>query len=70
MASADLTRLYAHEMADGLRAGDYTARDLVTVHRERAERQNRALNAWLCFNDTAFDEADAEYRRALERGRR
>ena len=69
MTDGDVTRLYAHEMAARLRAGDVTARELAVAHLERAERQNHALNAWLCFNDGALDEADAaDARLAVARG--
>ena len=65
----DVTRLHAHEMAARLRAGDVSARDLAVAHREGAERQNHALNAWLAFNDGALDEADAaDARLAVARG--
>jgi aspartyl-tRNA(Asn)/glutamyl-tRNA(Gln) amidotransferase subunit A len=59
MVTDDVTRLHAHEMAARLRAGDVSARELAVAHREAAERQNHALNAWLAFNDDALDEADA-----------
>jgi aspartyl-tRNA(Asn)/glutamyl-tRNA(Gln) amidotransferase subunit A len=59
MSVTDVTRLHAHEMAAALRAGEVSARELAQAHRERAERQNRALNAWLCFNDAAPAAADA-----------
>ncbi len=56
----DLTRLHAHEMARLLRHGDVTARELTEAHLALAERQNRALNAWLTIDrDRALAEADA-----------
>ena len=44
---ADLTRLRAHEMAALLRARQVSSRALTEAHLAAAERQNRALNAWL-----------------------
>jgi aspartyl-tRNA(Asn)/glutamyl-tRNA(Gln) amidotransferase subunit A len=56
----DPTRLHAHEMAAALRAGQTTARELATAHLELAERQDRALNAWLSIDrERALAEADA-----------
>src|SRR5258708_4357067 len=69
MTSDTVTRLHAHEMATRLRTGEISARELVVAHREVAERQNHALNAWLAFNDGALDEADAaDERLAVARG--
>jgi Asp-tRNA(Asn)/Glu-tRNA(Gln) amidotransferase A subunit family amidase len=45
--TADLTRLKAHEMADRLRAGEVTSRELTEAHLDAAEAGNHALNAWL-----------------------
>jgi aspartyl-tRNA(Asn)/glutamyl-tRNA(Gln) amidotransferase subunit A len=57
---SDLTRLHAHEMADALRAGSISSRELTEAHLARAERQNRALNAWLTIDRArALAEADA-----------
>jgi aspartyl-tRNA(Asn)/glutamyl-tRNA(Gln) amidotransferase subunit A len=47
---ADLTRLHAHEMAALLRSGEVSSRELTQAHLAVAERQNRALNAWLVIN--------------------
>jgi len=59
-ATADLTRLFAHDMATLLRHGDVTSRELAEAHLGLAERQNRALNAWLTIDGPrALDEADA-----------
>jgi aspartyl-tRNA(Asn)/glutamyl-tRNA(Gln) amidotransferase subunit A len=56
----DLTRLFAHEMAKGLRDGDVTSRELTEAHAALAERQNRALNAWLTIDrEGALEEAEA-----------
>ncbi len=57
---SDLTRLRAHEMADLLRAGEVSARELAEAHLAGAERDNRALNAWLTIDRArALEEADA-----------
>jgi aspartyl-tRNA(Asn)/glutamyl-tRNA(Gln) amidotransferase subunit A len=57
---ADLTRLTGHELAARLRAGEVSARDIALEHLEVAERQNRALNAWLVLErETALEQADA-----------
>jgi aspartyl-tRNA(Asn)/glutamyl-tRNA(Gln) amidotransferase subunit A len=56
----DLTRLHAHEMADRLRAGETTSRELAESHLDAAERDNRGLNAWLSIDrERALAEADA-----------
>jgi aspartyl-tRNA(Asn)/glutamyl-tRNA(Gln) amidotransferase subunit A len=56
----DLTRLHAHEMASRLRAGETSARELAEGHLAAAERDNRALNAWLSIDPKrALDDADA-----------
>ncbi len=56
----DPTRLHAHEMAALLRAGEFRARDVAEAHLANAERQNRALNAWLSIDrERALGEADA-----------
>ena len=58
--AADLTHLHAHEMAAALRAGSVSSRELTEAHLARAERQNRALNAWLTIDsERALAEADA-----------
>ncbi|HEX5149209.1 MAG TPA: amidase family protein, partial [Candidatus Limnocylindrales bacterium] len=56
----DLTRLHAHEMAALLRSGEVSSRELTEAHLGAAERENRALNAWLTIDrDRALGEADA-----------
>jgi aspartyl-tRNA(Asn)/glutamyl-tRNA(Gln) amidotransferase subunit A len=56
----DLTRLKAHEMADRLRAGEVTSRELAEAHLDAAEAGNHALNAWLTVDrDEALRGADA-----------
>ena len=47
---ADLTRLHAHEQAALLRDGELTSRELTEAHLAAAERDNRALNAWLTID--------------------
>ncbi len=58
--SADLTALLAHDMAAGMRTGEITSRELTLAHLATAERQNRALNAWLVIDrEGALLQADA-----------
>jgi aspartyl-tRNA(Asn)/glutamyl-tRNA(Gln) amidotransferase subunit A len=65
--SRDLTRLRAHEMAASLRGGSVSARELTEAHLALAERQNRALNAWLVIGRAdALAGADAADRRIAE----
>ena len=54
------TRLFAHEMAARLRNGEMSSRDLTEAHLDAAERDNRALNAWLTIDrEGALAGADA-----------
>jgi len=63
----DPTRRYAHEMAALLRRGEVSSRELVEAHLAVAERQNRALNAWLVIDRRgALAGADAADRRIAE----
>ncbi|HEY8632674.1 MAG TPA: Asp-tRNA(Asn)/Glu-tRNA(Gln) amidotransferase subunit GatA [Candidatus Limnocylindrales bacterium] len=56
----DVTRLLAHEMADRLRAGEVSSRELTVAHLDAAEGGNRALNAWLTIDrEEALRQADA-----------
>ena len=56
----DLTRLLAHEMADRLRAGEVSSRELTAAHLDAAEAGNHVLNAWLAIDrDVALRQADA-----------
>src|SRR6478672_10159853 len=56
----DLTRLLAHEMADRLRAGELSSRELTTSHLDAAEAGNHALNAWLTIDrESALAQAHA-----------
>ena len=60
MTADDLTRLLAHEMADRLRAGQTTSRELTAAHLARAHATDRGLHAWLTIDDErAMGEADA-----------
>jgi aspartyl-tRNA(Asn)/glutamyl-tRNA(Gln) amidotransferase subunit A len=43
----DLTRLHAHQMAAGLRAGEFSSRELVDAHLARIKATDRPLHAWL-----------------------
>ena len=43
----DLTRPAAHEMADGLRRGDFSARELTDAHLAAIEKTDRPLHAWV-----------------------
>ncbi|HEX7498439.1 MAG TPA: Asp-tRNA(Asn)/Glu-tRNA(Gln) amidotransferase subunit GatA [Candidatus Limnocylindrales bacterium] len=64
---ADLTRLHAHEMAALLRRGEVSSRALTEAHLAVAERQNRALNAWLViYRPEALAQADAADKRIAE----
>ena len=63
----DPTRLHAHEMAALLRAGETTSRALTEAHLAVAERQNRALHAWLViYREDALAQADAADKRIAE----
>jgi aspartyl-tRNA(Asn)/glutamyl-tRNA(Gln) amidotransferase subunit A len=66
-ALSEPTRLLAHEQAAKLRAGELSSRELTEAHLAVAERQNRALNAWLAIDrERALDEADAADARLAE----
>jgi aspartyl-tRNA(Asn)/glutamyl-tRNA(Gln) amidotransferase subunit A len=69
----DLTRLTAHELADRLRAGETSSREITTAHLARARATNRGLNAWLTLDDDRAlgeaDAADARLRAARGEGR-
>jgi aspartyl-tRNA(Asn)/glutamyl-tRNA(Gln) amidotransferase subunit A len=69
---ADPTRLAVRDMAAALRAGTFSARELVDAHLRLAHRQNRALNAWVFFDDEraleAADRADARVVDARRKG--
>jgi aspartyl-tRNA(Asn)/glutamyl-tRNA(Gln) amidotransferase subunit A len=57
---ADLTRLFAHQMATGLRAGDFTARELTDAHLDQIGRTDGPLHAWVFVDrEAARDQADA-----------
>jgi len=67
---AALIRRHAHEMALLLRAGEVTSVELTEAHLAVAERQNRALHAWLTIDrERALHEArDADARIGAARG--
>jgi aspartyl-tRNA(Asn)/glutamyl-tRNA(Gln) amidotransferase subunit A len=69
-ASPDVNWLHAHEMAARLRSGELSSRELTEAHLAVAERQNRALNAWLTIDrGRALEAADAaDARLAAARG--
>src|SRR3954469_14313597 len=62
MSDSRLTRLHAREMASGLRAGDFSARELADAHLTNIEATNRALHAWVFVDEdetrSQADEAD------------
>jgi aspartyl-tRNA(Asn)/glutamyl-tRNA(Gln) amidotransferase subunit A len=59
-ATADLTRALGHELGARLRAGEVSSREITLAHLDGAERENRALNAWLTIDRAgALAEADA-----------
>ena len=63
----ELTRLYAHEMAAGLRRGDFSARELATAHMDRIGRTDGPLHAWHWLDrEAALRQADAADRRLAE----
>jgi aspartyl-tRNA(Asn)/glutamyl-tRNA(Gln) amidotransferase subunit A len=56
----DLTRLFAHQLAAGLRAGDFSAREVADAHLERIAATDRPLHAWVWLDEQAARaEADA-----------
>ena len=65
-----LTRLHAHEMAAGLHRGDFTARELLHAHLSLATVQDRALNAWVSFDEEGAERAADAADRRLEEARR
>jgi aspartyl-tRNA(Asn)/glutamyl-tRNA(Gln) amidotransferase subunit A len=72
VATSDLTRLLAWQMAAALRRGDCSSRELVAAHLALAHRQAPALNAWASFEDAtalvAADAADLRFREARAAG--
>ena len=57
---ASLVRLPGHEQAALLRSGALSSRELTGAHLDVAQRQNRALNAWLTIDaEGALAQADA-----------
>jgi aspartyl-tRNA(Asn)/glutamyl-tRNA(Gln) amidotransferase subunit A len=72
MVAVELTRLLAHDMAELLRAGKVSSRDLAAAHLDAAEAGNHALNAWLTIDRAgalrAADAADVALRDARREG--
>jgi aspartyl-tRNA(Asn)/glutamyl-tRNA(Gln) amidotransferase subunit A len=68
----DLTRLTAHAMADALRRGEASARDLAVAHLAEARRTDPAIHAWLTLDDdralAAADAADDRLAEARREG--
>ena len=68
----DNGRAFGHELAGRLRAGEVTSREIVAGALDAAERQNRALNAWLTIDRagalSAADAADATLASARREG--
>ncbi len=63
-SASDLTRAPGHELAARLRDGDVSSRGITEAHLVAAERDNRALNAWLTIDrDGALRQADEADRR-------
>jgi aspartyl-tRNA(Asn)/glutamyl-tRNA(Gln) amidotransferase subunit A len=69
-ASDELVRLPGHALAAALRRGGLSSRQIVEAHLDVAERQNRALNAWLAIDRdgalAAADRADARLREGAD----
>ncbi|CAN5838225.1 Asp-tRNA(Asn)/Glu-tRNA(Gln) amidotransferase subunit GatA [soil metagenome] len=53
----DLTRLFAHQLAAGLRAGEFSARDVVDAQLRRIAATDGPLHAWVWLDE---DEARAQ----------
>ncbi len=72
MTDRALTRLAAHEMADRLRAGQVSSRELTAAHLDEAAAGNAALNAWLVIDAAgalgAAEAADARLAAARAAG--
>ena len=50
-ADRTLTRLRAHQMASGLRAGEFSALELLDAHLELIGTQDGVLNAWVSLDE-------------------
>jgi aspartyl-tRNA(Asn)/glutamyl-tRNA(Gln) amidotransferase subunit A len=70
--STDLTRLHAHEMAAGLRAGEFSARELTDASLALIAATDKPLHAWVHVDEDAAraqaDAADATLREARTDG--
>src|SRR5918992_1180307 len=62
--SADLTRLHAREMAAGLRAGEFSARELTDAHLQQIRTSDGPLHAWVFVDE---DEARRQAEQADDR---
>jgi aspartyl-tRNA(Asn)/glutamyl-tRNA(Gln) amidotransferase subunit A len=63
----DLTRFYAHQMAAGLRRGDFSARELAIAHLDRIATTDGPLHAWVWVDrESALHQADEADRRLGE----
>ena len=49
----DITRLFAHQMADGLRRGDFSARELTDAHLGAVAKTDGPLHAWVFVDQDA-----------------
>ena len=49
--TTDLTTLLAHDMAERLRAGEVSSREITAAHLSRARDTDRGLHAWLTIDD-------------------
>ena len=66
---SDLTRLFAHQMVADLRAGHFSARELLDAHLARIAATDRPLHAWLWVDeDAARAQADQADRRLRDGG--
>ena len=72
MSDSNLTRMHAHEMASGLRGGDFSARELADAHLANIEATNRSLHAWVFVDEDEArrqaDEADSRLADARQGG--
>src|SRR6187402_576066 len=60
LSATSLTRLSAREMARGLRAGEFSARELATAHLDTIEATDGPLHAWVWVDrEETLSQADA-----------
>jgi amidase len=67
---SDLDRVTVAELRDGLDAGTFTSRAVVTAHLDRIRTLDPVFHAVRCVSPAALDEADASDRVRRERGPR